>query len=286
VRFDKPIEWPNGAKAAAMITVDVDAEFVWLSMDPENIKRPKTLSMGQYGPKRGLDRILDVLDRFEIKATFFVPGRVAELYPDKIREVAKRGHEIGNHGYEHENFSKLTREQQREVLIKGNEAIEKICGVRPVGYRTPAGDLTKDTVPLLLELGFQYSSSMRGDDRPYFALADEKPTELVEIPAHWELDDFPYFAFNYFPPFPAGQGRIANYNQVLGIWKDEFDGYYEYGLNYVIMFHPQTIGTPGRIALLEQLLEHIKSKGNVWFCTGSEMAAFWRKYGRQNDDRR
>lgn len=286
MRFDQPIAWPNGARCAAMITVDVDAELVWLAMDPSNIDRPKTLSMGQYGPKRGLGRILDVLDRFGVRATFFVPGRVAELYPDQIAAIARRGHEIGHHGYEHENFGLLSPEQQREVFLKGSDALERVAGVRPVGYRTPAGDMTPETTRLLRELGFKYSSSMRGDDRPYFIEQDGRATDLVEIPAHWELDDFPYFAFNYFPAFPAGQGRIASYTQVQSIWTDEFDGYYKFGLNYVIMFHPQTIGTPGRIYLLERLLEHMTSRPGVWFCTGSEMADFWRRYGRPNDSRK
>jgi len=286
MRFDRPIPWPNGAKTAVMITVDVDAEFVWLGMDPTNIDRPKTLSMGQYGPRRGLGRILDVLDRFGVKATFFVPGRVAELYPEQIREIAKRGHELGHHGYEHENFGLMSEEQQRDVFLKGINALENVCGVRPTGYRTPAGDMTVETKRLLQEFGFKYSSSMRGDDRPYFIEVDDQATDLVEIPAHWELDDFPYFAFNYYPPFPAGQGRIANYNQVLSIWKDEFDGYYKYGLNYVIMFHPQSIGTPGRILLLEKLLMHMTSKPGLWFCTGSEMADFWRQLKRANDSRK
>jgi hypothetical protein len=124
---------------------------------------------------------------------------------------------------------------------------------------------------------------MRGDDRPYFREINGKVTDIVEMPAHWELDDFPYFMFNYFPAFPAGQGRIANYNQVLSIWTDEFDGYYKYGLNYMIMFHPQTIGTPGRIFLMERLLTHMTNKPGVWFATCSELADFWRKQGREND---
>lgn len=279
---NQPIRWPNGAKCAVMITIDVDAEFIWLNMDTENINRPKTLSMGKYGPKRGIKRILDVLDKFNIKATFFVPGKTAETYPDKIKEIVLRGHEIGHHGYEHENFGILSGDQQREVLIKGIKAIEDSCGVKPVGFRTPAGDMTKDTTKILQSLGFEYSSSMRGDDRPYFVTDDNCEKRLVEIPAHWELDDFPYFAFNYYPPFPEGQSRIANYNQVLSIWKDEFDGYYKYGLNYVIMFHPQTIGTPGRISLLEELLTYINRKEDVWFCTGKEMADFWKSNNMEN----
>jgi peptidoglycan/xylan/chitin deacetylase (PgdA/CDA1 family) len=286
MRFDERIAWPNDAKTAVSITVDVDAELIWLDMDPGNVDRPKTLSMGQYGPKRGIPRILDVLDRFSVRATFFVPGRTAELYAQEIGEVAARGHEIGCHGHEHENFGLLSEAQQREVFEKSLAAIEKVCGVRPKGYRTPAGDKTAATDKLLQELGFTYSSSMRGDDRPYFIEIDGEATDLVEMPAHWELDDFPYFAFNYFPPFPAGQGRIAGYDDVLGIWQDEFDGYYKYGLNYMIMFHPQTIGTPGRIGLLEELLAYVTRKPDVWFCTGSELADFWRGYRSHADQRK
>jgi peptidoglycan/xylan/chitin deacetylase (PgdA/CDA1 family) len=266
-----------------MLTFDLDAELVWLDMDPGNKERPKTLSIGEYGPRRGVRRILDVLDRYDIQCSWMVPGANAVKYADVVREIAERGHEVGNHGYHHENFGLLDRERQRDVLLRGNEAIEKVTGSRPVGYRTPAGDMTSDTPELLSELGFAWSSSMRGDDRPYFIEVDGKPTSVVEIAAHWELDDFPYFMFNYFPPFPAGQGRIAAYSQVLDIWKNEFDAYHDLGLCFVIMFHPQTIGTPGRIQLLEQLLDHMKSEDGVWFAKGAEVADWWRQLARPND---
>lgn len=274
---DNTIVWPNKAKAAVMVTIEFDAEFIWLNMDADTVNRPKTLSMGEYGAKRGLARILNVLDRFGIKATFFVPGEVAEKYPEQVMDIIDRGHEIGHHGYKHENFSLLTKDEQRASLLKGSETLEKICGVRPVGFRAPEGDITTDTHYLIEEIGMKYSSSMRGDDRPYFISLDGRQTDVIEIPRHYESEDFPYFAFNFKPAFPVGQGRIANYSQVLSIWEDEFIGHYKYGLNYVITLHPQSIGTPGRIALLEKLLFYINRFGNVWFCTGSEMADFWRR---------
>jgi peptidoglycan/xylan/chitin deacetylase (PgdA/CDA1 family) len=155
------------------------------------------------------------------------------------------------------------------------EALEKVSGIRPVGFRAPEGEMTQETLNLLQELGFMYSSSLFGDDRPYFHQRDGQRTNLVEIPLHWELNDFPFFAFNYTPAFPAGQGRIANYTQVLSTWKEEFKGYYEFGLHYVAQFDPQTIGTPGRIAMLEKLLEFIREKDDVWICNGREMAEFY-----------
>jgi len=276
VRSHRTVQWPHGAKAAVMITVDLDAEFFWLSLDPGAVNRPKTLSNGQYGMKRGLSRVLQVLDDSKIKATFFVPGRIAEVYPQQVQEVAGRGHEIGHHGYAHENFALLSKEQQMDALRKGIDALQKVCGVRPAGFRAPEGDITHDTTALLQECGFRYSSTLNGADLPYFLALDGTPTDIVELCGTWELTDLPYFAFNFKPAFPSGQCRIANYSSVLSIWKDEFDAFYDMGLNYNIKFDPQAIGTPGRIPMLEGLLEYIKSRKDVWFCTGSEMADFWR----------
>jgi peptidoglycan/xylan/chitin deacetylase (PgdA/CDA1 family) len=113
---------------------------------------------------------------------------------------------------------------------------------------------------------------MFGNDKPYWVKIDSQISDIVEIPLHWELNDFPYFAFNYNPAFPSGQGRIANYTSVLNAWIDEFKGYYKYGLCYVMQIDPQTIGTPGRIKLLEKLLEHITSQRGTYFGTCGEIA--------------
>lgn len=283
MRFDTPIKWPTGKRCAVLISVDFDAELFWLQLDKSSKDRPKTLSIGEYGARRGAGRVLDALDKADVRSTWMIPGANAVTYPGVLRSIAERGHEVGNHGYYHENFGLMGRDEQRDTLLRANEAIEESCGQRPVGFRTPAGDMTAELSGLLLELGFNYSSSMRGDDRPYFVAVNGEATPLVEIPAHWELDDFPYFMFNYAPAFPAGQGRIASYSDVLASWQAEFDAYYELGLCYVIMFHPQTIGTPGRIQLLEELLSYMKKKDGVWFATGAELAEWWRQADRKND---
>lgn len=271
---DNHIVWPNRAKCAVTVTINLDAEFFWLSMFPDSIHRPKTLSMGQYGPNRGLRRVLNALDEYGITATFFIPGRTAQTYPEQVREIVKRGHEIAHHGYAHENFGHLSVDRQREEIAKGMDVLEEITGTRPVGFRAPEGEMTQETLELLADFGFLYSSSLFGDDRPYIhAFSGQRPP-LVEIPLHWELNDFPYFAFNYTPAFPAGQGRIANYTQVLSAWKRDFDGFYEYGLHYVTQFDPQTIGTPGRIGMLEKLFAYIRERDDVWICTARQMAEF------------
>lgn len=278
--YMEKISWPNGKKCAVMITVNLDAELFWLQLDPSCKNMPKTLSMGQYGMTRGLERILDVLESYNIKATFFVPGKVAELYEDDIRKVAAKGHEIANRGYEEGNLALLSYEEQKSILKKGKDAIEKHCDIVPKGFRAPQGELTLETLQIARELGMTYSSNLSDDDRPYWKEvgAGEK---MLEIPIHWALYDLPYFAFNYRPAFPTGQGRIANYTGVLNNWKDEYLGYHNYGLCYNLQIDPQTIGNPGRIGLLEELLEYIKELGNAWFATGSEMYAYFNQKGEE-----
>ncbi len=278
--LDNSVVWPQQANCAVLITVNLDAELFWLNLSPDAIRRPKTLSMGQYGIKRGLDRVLQAFDAYGVRATFFVPGKIAEMYPEAVKAIASRGHEIAHHGYAHEHYATLPIATQRAEFEKGIRALEAVCGVTPKGFRAPEGEITEETLGLLREFGFEYSSSMHGSDLPYFITLDGQKSDIVEIPAQWELNDFPYFAFNYTPAFPTGQGRPANYSHAVSAWKGEYRGYYKYGLCYVAQFDPQTIGTPGRIALLEDLLQYITRLGGAWFATGSEMAEFWRLNGK------
>ena len=255
--YAKGMSLPQGKKCVAFITLNLSAEFFWISLDKKALNMPKTLSLGQYGMTHGLPRLLDMLDEFHIKAAFFVPGRTAETYPEKIKETAQRGHEISCHGYEYENFSLLSYEEQRRRIIKAVSAIEKACGRKPVGFRAPMGDLMLETLNIARECGMKYSSDLFDDDRPYFMEVNDKRDEILQIPMQWANFDLPYFAFNYRPAFPAGQGRIANYSNVLSNWKDEFTGHYNHNLCYTLQLDPQTIGSPGRMALLREFLEYM-----------------------------
>lgn len=269
--FAKGMKLPEGKKCAAFITVDLSAEFFWISLDKRACDMPKTLSLGQYGMTHGLPRLLDMLDEFGIKATFFVPGRTAETYPEQIREVADRGHEIACHGYEYENFSLLDLDEQEERISKAVQAIEKASGVRPKGFRAPIGDLMLETLDLARKYGMNYSSDLFDDDRPYFMKVNEDGGEILQIPMQWANFDLPYFAFNYRPAFPFGQGRVANYSNVLSNWKDEFTGHYNHNLCYTFQLDTQTSGSPGRSALVREFFEYMTSHEGVWFVTGSEL---------------
>ena len=240
MNLEKP-KWPDGKKCAAMLTINLNAELFWLQIDPSCKDMPKTLSLGQYGMTRGVDRILSILKERGIKATFFTPGWVAEQYPDKLKKIKEEGHEIASLAYKHENMALLTEEEQEEAMKKGIEAIQNVCGVTPVGFRAPEGELTLDTLRIAKKYGMHYSSNLCDDDRPYQKDLENGET-LLEIPIHWDNYDLPYFAFNYHPAFPKGQGRIANYTGVINNWKDEFYGCYEYGLCYVLQLDPAAIG--------------------------------------------
>ena len=139
-----------------------------------------------------------------IRATFFTPGWVAEQYPDKLKAIVEKGHEIAALGYHHEHMALLSEEEQESAIKKGIQAIEKVCGVTPKGFRSPEGELTLDTLRIAKKNGLVYSSNLCDDDRPYWKdLGEDK---ILEIPIHWVNYDLPYFAFNYHPAFPAGQG--------------------------------------------------------------------------------
>lgn len=272
--YVEQVKWPNNMKCVAMITINLNAELFWLQLDQGCIDMPKTLSLGQYGMKRGLYRIIDILEARNIKATFFVPGWIAENYSEDIVRIQEKGHEIAALGYAHENMALLTEKEQDVVMKKSINAIEKVCSVKPKGFRSPEGELTIDTLRIAKNNGMNYSSNLSDDDRPYYKDLD-KEMDLLEIPIHWANYDLPYFAFNYKPAFPAGQGRIANYTGVLSNWKDEFYGCHDYGLCYVLQLDPQAIGAPGRIGMLEELLDYMENLGDVWYATGSEMFEYY-----------
>ena len=268
--------WPNGARCAVMLSFDVDGRTLWSAGDhvaPRGVLS-RALSLGDYGPHAAMPRIVDLLERLDVPATFFVPGYIAENYPEAILPVveARAGHELGLHGYRHESFYRRDEADQHSILERSQEVFTRRFGTVARGFRAPSGDWTAATPRVLAEFGIEYSSSHRGDDRPFFWTFEQSSPPLVELPGHWELDDFPQFAYNDWPPEPAGQDRPASTARSFENWKWEFDGYYAEGLCWVLMTHPQTIGTPNRLAHLERLLRGMQESHDVWLATGSEIA--------------
>ncbi len=266
----RDIQWPDDHQSAAMISVMLDSEYIWLDMDPL-YDTPKHRSMGNYGPKRGVDNLLSAFRDYHVKATFFVPGIVAEMYPETVKKIADEGHEIALHGYAHENFSHLSAKEQEQAVAKGMAAIEKVTGKRPVGFRLPEGECTKETYPILAKNQFLYDSSLFDHDIPYLIPGTDR---MAEIPMRWEMLDFTYLAWGSI--FPAGGERVAVYDDVLDNWLRELNADYDMGYCYVISWTPQTVGSPGRLFMVEKVLEQLRRK-NIWIATGEEIAEYTRK---------
>ncbi len=280
------VKWPEGKRSAVMFSFDLDGDVIWRNMsadEPNAGKLIRARSIGQYGPNRCVDMILDLLDKYKVKATFYVPGFVAEHNREVVRRIADAGHEIGNHGYTHERFVEKTVEEQREIIGKTQRIIKEITGKEPEGFRTPSGDWHVRTPYILSEMGFAYSSSMRGDDKPYYTVLDGEESDLVEIPSKWELDDYVAQAYSVYPAEPSGLDRISCYRNVQDNDIREFRGYYDMGLCIVFLMHPQISGAPGRILVLEEVLREITLHEDVWIATGSEIAKYWKQaYPRKN----
>lgn len=271
------------------LTFDFDAYSTWIGS--HDATSPSMLSRGEFCAV-GVRRILPLLDQFGAKATFFVPGHTALAFPSTVRAIVTGGHEIGHHGWVHENPVRLSADEERHVLLRGLEALQDVAGVRPIGYRSPAWDNSPNTVSLLLEHGFAYESSMMGHDyEPYWCRVGDAwskseafefgtPVDLVEMPVSWHLDDFPHFEFMATDRGYLSGGRAPS--AVLESWMAEVDYLHDRigeGV-LVITMHPQIIGRGSRMLMLEQLLDHIAGKPNADFTTCAAYVTRWRQ-GRQ-----
>ena len=267
--MEPTIKWPKGKRCAFAISFDLDGESPWIHRDPALAERPLHMAMGAYGPRTGAPRILSVLDRYGIKAGWFIPGWIIERYPDLCREIARRGHEIGHHGYLHEKpfFLAGGVEEEEALLVRTLEVFKNILDVRPVGSRVPSADPSKHSMGLLKKHGFVYHSNFMDADLPY---CHKTPWgELVELPTAWCNNDWPFFGFSAVPP--VGNG-IWSQEDVFEVWKEEFEGAYEEGGFFNLMGHPQVIGRPSRMRMVARLLEHILAKGDVWIARPIEVA--------------
>ena len=243
------------------LTFDLDVETMWTSRDAKNIDRPILMSQGAYGWKIGADRILALLARYEVLATFFVPGLVIEQRQTLIERILDHGHEIAHHSWSHAWITSLTADQEREEMERGFEIIKRVTGKVPAGYRSPAAEFSDITMDLLLEYEFGYSSNFFDDDSPYLHVVKGEQTGLVEFPFHLVLDDAPFFQYSITLP-----GRtMQSSTDVEKTWKAEFDMLYSEDRAFTLAMHPQIIGRPSRIVALEGLIKHIKAHDNIWF---------------------
>lgn len=266
------------------LTFDFDAVSLWIGTF--RLTTPTPVSRGEYGARVGVPRILRLLEKHGIPATFFVPGHTAAVFADAVGAVAGAGHEVAVHGYLHETPVGLERVQEAAILDRAIDILERTAGTRPVGYRSPAWDLSPHTIDLLAERGFLYDSSLMTDDfRPFLARSGDtvdadgtirwgQPSAIVEFPVAWELDDFPHFSFM---TRPSNTG-LRNHEDVGSIWLSEFAYCHEHvsdGL-FTLTLHPQVIGRGPRIEMLDRLIAAMKARPGTEFVTMRRAAEVWR----------
>ena len=263
-----PDSWPGGARVAVLLSYDVDNETIQ-GLRTGNINIGQ-LSQGQYGSRVALPRIVKLMDEQEIPATFFFPAWSLKLAPEQAEIIQQSGrHEIGVHGWIHELNTSLDGATESRLLAQAVDQIEAITGTRPVGYRAPSWNHSPNTLQIVRDMGFLYESSLMHDDRPYELLQDGEPTGVVELPVEWILDDAPLLN-------PLGT-RYMNPRDVMQVWMDEFDKAWEEGTIFLLTMHPHVIGHRSRLVALEGLIEHIKSKDQVWFATHEQAAHYVRE---------
>ena len=257
--------WPSGAVAVSL-TFDVDAEAGLLGDSPSFARRLTALSEGRYAVTRGVPRILNLLARHGLPATFFVPGHTADLHTGLVERLLGAGHEVGHHGHMHLRSDRISVEQQVEEMEKGLESLVRAGAPKPAGYRSASWEITPETFALVVDNGFTYDSSCMGDDRPYFEHFDGR--SILELPVHWSLDDWPMFGWGI-----DNGGNFATPSTLYETWRAEFESARQERRHTTFTMHPEVIGRGGHFAQLERFVDSLVRDGDVWFARLDQIAA-------------
>ena len=258
---------------------------------------PSDIQRGVFASEVGNIRLLNLFRKYKLKTSFFIPGHSIESFPDVVKRIAAEGHEIGAHGYTHENPIAMTPTQEEAILVKSIELIEKFSGKKPRGYVAPWWEMSNSTAALLLKYGFRYDHSQGYRDfQPFYARVGDswtvidyskraeewmrpmvhgKEIDLVEIGANWCVDDLPPMLFMKKVPNSHG---FVNPRDIEQMWRDQFDWVYremDYGV-FPMTIHPDVSGRPHVILMLERLIEHINRHDGVRWLTLEEMAEDFR----------
>ncbi|MEO0386043.1 MAG: polysaccharide deacetylase [Pseudomonadota bacterium] len=266
--IQNPIPWPGGARCACAITFDMDADsLIHVAKPTDGHTRLYPISMGQYGPLVAMPRILETYARLGLKQSFFVPGWCLETYPKAVEAILDGGHEIGHHGWIHEDPVATEGDAQRAAFERAMASHRRMVGARPRGYRAPVYNITDQVLDLALENGFLYDSSLMGDDVPY-ALQTPRG-RLYEMPVHWGTDDWPPFAhydeIGYMMPVRSPSAGLQ------GFW-EEFEAQYQAGGFFMLILHPFLTGRLARWRAVEAWLETTLDTRDVWFARLEDIA--------------
>ena len=258
-----PKSWPNGARVAVCLSFDDDTEAPLLR---DGTTSPTSLSASDFGAESGTPRILKMLDRYEIPATFFVTGVDAMLHPEMLQAILKSGrNEVGVHGWIHEFPPRLAEGEEERLLDKAIDYLTNATGKKPVGYRAPSWAFSGVTLDLIRRRGFLYDSSLQALDEPYEIASRGENTGLVELAIDWTLTETPYLGQN---------GHMPSPELLYQLYKDEFDGAYAEGTTFILTLHPYLSGHRAPMKHLDDFVAYMKSKPGVWFATCEQVARY------------
>lgn len=265
-----PKTWPGGARVAVCLSFDVDNESYLLARGETS---PTTLSAADYGAESGLPRILALLDKYDVPATFFIPAVSAILHPEMIPAIMKRGrHEIGVHGWIHEYLPPLSAHDEAQLLNQAIDYITHATGKAPVGYRAPSWAFSSHTLNMIRGRGFLYDSSLSAMDEPYEIMSGGNATGMVELAIDWTLTETPYLGRG---------GTMPSPELLFNLYREEFDGAYAEGTMFVLTLHPHVSGHRAPMQRLDELIAYMKSKPGVWFATGEQIARYVKSQAAQ-----
>ncbi|MCP3975819.1 MAG: polysaccharide deacetylase [bacterium] len=259
--------WPVGKRCAVALTFDFDAEALWIGNDPANADDPGVMALGHYGARVGVPKILELLSEEELPATFFIPGVVAEQYPGHIHAVLEAGHEVAHHGYTHIPADPSIPGRVEEQIDRGLEALDKVAGIVPLGYRAPDGVSSHLGQRLLTDRGFLYDSSLKDHFAPYRIILQDGSPGPVEIPEQPTLDDWAFGSSS-----SVSYKVMQSKQQVLSMWNDEFLELRTWGGVATLLCHPQITGRPMRLSTLRDFIAFTRTFDDVWYATCGDIA--------------
>tara|TARA_B100000676_G_scaffold213248_1_gene209657 strand:+ start:194 stop:1072 length:879 start_codon:yes stop_codon:yes gene_type:complete len=267
VRAPRGFIWPDGASCGVTLAWHVDGEAGPMASDRNAVNHIAAISEAAYGVTTAMPRILALHRDLEIPGTFFVPAHVAERHPVMIEAILRDGHEVAHHGYMHENVFALDDTDERAVFEHGSVILERLTGKAPRGWSAPAWGVKAHTLELMAELGITYDASLMEHDTPQ--IIETRCGDLVELPISMVLDDWALFGSSL---YWGGHVALSSAEEAETIWREEFDGLHRYGGLFHTTLHPNLMGRPGRLVMLERLFRHLRGLDDVWWGTCEQLA--------------
>ncbi len=271
--------WPNHAKISVSLAFDLDGNTIWKNKIrdlPNGERYLKGPSVGSFGPDTGARRILDILDEFNLKATWFIPATIVEENVELVKTIIAAGHELAHHGLDHTSDYGATFEEQKAYILRSQDMFERAVGVRAVGCRNTGPLLPETEQWMYTEGGFIYSSpGCNPEYLDYYTVGGVK-TQAVNITCPDELDDYIMSVYNSYPQVLVGLPRVACYTGIYQKFIRETEGALRYGQSISASFHPQVCSHPGRALLLRDYCRYLSEHSEIWCAPCAEVAKYFK----------